>query len=117
MNFGQIFEEYYTIFRGQNSNIPVSGDREYETAVQLANNAIRKWDRADGVEWRELWTTALVDGSADLTTASGTTEYAAPTNMRKPPAFISVGTRTRVPLISAAKAQLYNGVSLSLIHI
>ena len=63
MNFSEIFEEYYTIFRGQNSNIPVSGDREYDTAIQLGNNAIRKWDRADGVEWKELRTTLIKDAA------------------------------------------------------
>jgi hypothetical protein len=111
MNFNEIFEEYYTIFRGQNSNVPAAGEREFETAVQLANNAIRKWDRADGVEWNELWTTAQLDGSGDLLTVADTTEYIAPSNMRKPPAFITIGTRSRVPVISAEKAQLYGNVS------
>lgn len=124
MEFDEIFEEYYTIFRGQATNIPDAGDREYDIALQLGNNAIRKWDRADGVEWKELRTTlsdnvtrvaALPDPSVEvagenLTVALQTT-YAAPSNMRKPPAFISVGSRARIKVVSPAEADRYGGVS------
>lgn len=124
MNFSEIFEEYYTIFRGQNSNIPVSGDREYDTAIQLGNNAIRKWDRADGVEWKELRTTLIKDAArialltpphtevaGDLLTVASQTAYAAPLNMRKPPGFITVGSRELIKVISPAQADQYGGVS------
>lgn len=124
MNFNDIFEEYYTIFRGQNSNIPVSGDREYDTAVQLGNNAIRKWDRADGVEWRELRTTLIEDAAriaalapghtevaGDLLTVASQTTYATPLNMRKPPGFISVGSQELIKVVSPAVANQYGGVS------
>lgn len=111
MTFEQIFEEYYTIFRGQNSNIPVSGDREYDTAIQLGNNAIRKWDRADGVEWKELRTTLQDAVDGDKLTVASQTEYAAPADMRKPPGFITVGTRGTVKVVSPAQADQYGGVS------
>lgn len=91
MNFEQIFAEYYTQYRGQATSLPTVGDREWDIAIQLANNAIRKWDRVDGVQWRELWTTAGVEDA--LTVAEGTTEYDF-SNMRKPPAFISLGNST-----------------------
>lgn len=123
MDFDEIFNEYYPIFRGQATNIPTSGDREYDIAKQLGNNAIRKWDRADGVEWKELRTTLIEDaariaaipGSTEtpgalLTVASQTT-YAAPSNMRKPPAFISVGSREKIKVVSPALADQYGGVS------
>lgn len=109
MNFKEILTEYYTIFRGTATKIPVEGDREYVLALNLANSAIRKWDRADGQLWRELWTTAVLDGSADLTTITGS-EYAAPNNMRKPPAFISVGGR-RLPVLQPHEAQNYSSLS------
>lgn len=124
MNFDAIFEEYYTIFRGQATNIPDAGDREYDIALQLGNNAIRKWDRADGVEWRELRTTlaedivriaALDPGHGETAgvavTVADQTTYAAPSNMRKPPAFITVGTREKVKVVSPAVADQYGGVS------
>lgn len=57
MNFDQIFAEYYALYRGQATSLPVFGDAEYGIAIQLANNAIRKWARADSEEWKELWTT------------------------------------------------------------
>lgn len=111
MNFDAIFEEYYTIFRGQNSNLPTTGDREYETAIQLGNNAIRKWDRADGVEWKELRRTLLAATTGVKLTSAGITAYAAPTDMRKPPAFISVGAKEKIKVVSPAVADQYGGVS------
>jgi hypothetical protein len=108
MDFDAIFAEYFPLFRGQASSIPTSGDAEYKIAMVLANNAIRKWDRADGTEWPELWETALVDGTGDTTTSSSTTEYAAPTNMRKPPAYVSLGSN-RLPVVNAADAGNFSG--------
>lgn len=109
MNFEAIFKEYYAIFRGQASNIPSPGEREHTVGLQLANNAIKKWDRADGTLWRELWTTAQVDGSGDLTVSAGSSEYSAPTNMRKPPAFVKLvnsdGGYTRVKVVDPHEIQ------------
>jgi hypothetical protein len=88
MTFAEIFAEYYANFRGQATNIPTYGDPEFTLATQLGNNSIRKWDRADGQLWRELITTASEDDSGDLLVSTGLFDYAAPTNMRKPPAFV-----------------------------
>lgn len=89
MTFDEIFREYYTLYRGQASKIPVFGDREYSTAIILANAAIKKWERADGILWKELFTTLADDGAQ--TVVAGTTEYEAPTNMMSPPSWISIG--------------------------
>lgn len=97
MNFEEINAEYYSIFRGQATSIPTftgNGSREYKLAIQLANNAIKKWERTDGVLWRELidtlqnQTTTVAPASSKVL-ISGTLTYTAPTNMRKPPAKVS----------------------------
>ena len=93
MTFEQIFQEYYTLFRGRATSFPVYGDREYAVAIQFANNAIRKWERADGQLWRELIDTAQKQTTAvwatnQRTIIGGQLDYTAPSNMRKPPAFI-----------------------------
>ena len=111
MNFTEIFTEYYSMYRGQGTSIPVFGDREYTVAIPLANNAIRKWDRADGSLWRELFVRATdqttVDwATADRTLVDGTVSYAAPTNMRKPPRkvfFYLSGDYFEVPVIEPEK--------------
>lgn len=110
MNFDAIFKEYYTLYRGQATSIPVFADPEYQIAIQLANNAIRKWARADGEEWRELWTSAKMDGSGDLLTTTDVS-YSAPSNMRKPPAFVYInGTPVRV--VSPMEGQSYGTTDL-----
>lgn len=90
MEFQDIFAEYFSQFRGQAVAIPVFGDREYTVGIYRCNAAIRKWDRTDGMLWREL-IARLQDQSIAImpvlskTIVSGTVSYAAPTNMRKPP--------------------------------
>lgn len=107
MEYQDVFAEYFTQYRGQATAIPVFGDREFTVAIYRANSAIRKWDRTDGVLWRELNVRAA---DQDITTfplvaksiVSGTVAYAAPTNMRKPPAevfFYSGGEYSSVPVI------------------
>ena len=95
MTFEDIFAEYFTQYRGQGTSIPVFGDREYTIGIHAANNAIRKWDRADGTLWNELYTRATdqsVDdwATANRTLATGTVSYACPTNMRKPPKSVFI---------------------------
>lgn len=93
MQFQDIFAEYFSQYRGQAVQIPVFGDREFTVAIYRCNSAIRKWDRTDGMLWRELITTA---GEQSLTAfplvaktvVGGTLSYPAPTNMRKPPAKV-----------------------------
>jgi hypothetical protein len=93
MDFTEIFAEYFSQFRAQGSSIPAFGAREYTTGIYLGNAAIRRWDRVDGVLWRELIVTASEQPTGNWATQyrsieAGTTEYPAPDNMRKPPAFV-----------------------------
>jgi len=88
--FSEIFQEYYTLFRGQDV-IPDSTDPEWKIALNLANTAIRTWDRADGTLWQELFTTATQEGET-ITLASGTSQYDGPSNMRIPAKGFRVGS-------------------------
>lgn len=87
--FNDIFPEYFTLYRGQATNIPGPSDPEYKIALQLANNSVRKWDRADGHEWNVLWTT-LSNTAIPRTIQTGVSSYAI-TDMRKPPKQITIG--------------------------
>lgn len=106
--FDDIFNEYYTLYRGQGTSIPSyasSNNREYITGIHLGNNAIKKWERADGILWRELTVKATDQNTTvwptnQRTLATGDVSYDAPTNMVKPPAFIQVGTaNARIPVV------------------
>jgi hypothetical protein len=93
MEYQDIFAEYFTQYRGQAVAIPVFGDREFTVGIYRCNNAIRKWDRTDGMLWRELSARATDQTTGDWATInrtilSGTLSYPAPTNMRKPPAEV-----------------------------
>jgi hypothetical protein len=87
MDYDAIFAEYYPLYRGQ-ASVPGSGDREYLLGIPMANNAIRKWDRADGVLWNELKTSAQVEQDGDLVVDTTATVYQGSDNMRKPPAKV-----------------------------
>lgn len=93
MEFQDIFAEYFSQYRGQAVQIPVFGDREFTVGIYRCNSAIRKWDRTDGMLWRELITTAGEQNTTIFpvvakTMVGGTLTYPAPTNMRKPPATV-----------------------------
>jgi len=88
--FSDVFPEYYALYRGQATNIPVWPSPEYKVGIQLANAAIKIWDRADGILWRELVTSLSAQKiitPAYINTLSGVST-AAPDNMRKPPAWV-----------------------------
>lgn len=82
--FNDIFPEYFTLYRGQATNIPNSTDPEYLIAIQLAKSSIRKWARADGVEWIVLWK----NFSTPIVIATNNYPIA---DMRKPPKQITIG--------------------------
>lgn len=113
VTFDDIFPEYFTLYRGQATNIPGASDPEYQIALQLANNAVRKWDRADGIEWNELWVNfADIDGSA---VSTGTSEYDIG-GMRKQPKsirFIGTTSSTERPVVPAEQADMYSEGSVA----
>lgn len=121
--FADIFEEYYSMFRGQATSIPTFTDREFKLGIRLANNSIKKWDRVDGTLWRELYTRATDQSTdnwatANRTISSGTVSYAAPINMRKPPKKVFLylgGDYQDVPVIDPDKlaglSELSNAVA------
>jgi len=116
MNFQDIFSEYYPLFRGQATNIPAYPDREYQMAVALGNNAIRKWDRVDGELWNELVTRAQDQSITILpvvakTIAASTVSYPAPTNMRKPPKEIWVFKNGQYNRLSVLESKNISGLS------
>lgn len=98
--FTEIFAEYYAIFRNRTTNLPAFGDREYTIAIHLGNEAIKKWARgAEAMLPRELIDlgsrqTTGVWPTVERTFDTGKLTHAMPTNMRKPPKFIRVGTGT-----------------------
>lgn len=81
-NFSEIFREYYTLYRGQATSIPAAGSAEWLIGVQLANNAIRKWDRSDANEWEELKVNWADDNTTLISSATHTYSLA---NIRKKP--------------------------------
>lgn len=98
--FSTVFQEYFGLFRGQASSIPTFGDREFNKAIIYGNNAIRKWNRADGTLWRELiklasQQTVGVWAALQRQLLSSTLLYTAPNNMRKPPAYVRIYQSTQ----------------------
>lgn len=119
MEYKDIFAEYFSQYRGQAVQIPVYGDREFTVGIYRCNNAIRKWDRTDGMLWRELIARA---SDQDLATfplvaknvVGGTVGYAAPSNMRKPPAEVWVyngGNYQRLEVIENSSISGINELS------
>lgn len=93
MQFQDIFQEYYGLFRGDNA-IPTVTDPEWALAVYAGNRAIRRWAHVDAEEWEELWTTAVTEGFSETyvgTDSSPTvTTYDCPSNMEKPGGFLQM---------------------------
>jgi hypothetical protein len=86
MDFQTIFNEYYVQYR-VDSDIPGTDDDEWAIAIQLANQAIRAWDRVDAVFWEELMAKAS-DSDADTTLVANQTAYGAPSDMRSPGGWV-----------------------------
>ena len=91
MDFQSIFQEYYGLFRGDNS-IPSTTDPEWALAVYAGNAAIRRWFNVDGEKWDVLWTMASEQGFSYTyagTSATPTiTTYTCPDNMAEPGGWI-----------------------------
>ena len=100
--FDDIFPEYFTLYRGQATNIPTAGDPEYAIALQLAKASTRKWARTDGMEWNVLWKNFSDGGVTPIVDATYT--YAV-SDMRKPPKQITIGG-SALPVIKPEQVDL-----------
>lgn len=78
MNYNEIFQAYYTLYRAESETPPVE-DEEYIVGMRLANESISRWLNYDNTLWEELYTTVLGSGSSITVTADS--QYDAPGDM------------------------------------
>jgi hypothetical protein len=113
MTFQDVYTGFYTRYLGDQLVTFDIADPEYAIAIQHYNTAVRRWENVDGVLWDELWTTlqASTQSSPVLvkTYTSGTTTYAAPTDMSEPGGYITLGGPTsptfRIPIVDSQDIQ------------
>lgn len=97
MQFDEIFEAYYTLYRAE-SETPDTSDDEYIVAMRLANEAIQRWANYDGTYWKELF------AQGTLSSVSGTNTYTAPSDMQEVGGFIKLGM-TSVRIVDPQEKQ------------
>jgi len=110
MEWSEIFETYYQLYRGE-ADTPTSTDDEYTIALGLSREAISRWANYDGTYWKELFTTAVDYGAETVTT--GTATYPAPEDMREAGGFVKLldangDTTFSYPIIEPQEAQSRN---------
>lgn len=116
MDYNAIFEAYYTQYRAE-ATVPNSSDDEYAIGIPLANEAINRWANYDNTMWNELFTSLQISGAGDLVVEQGTTEYAAPDDMKIPGGYVRIfdpttgSTVARVPIIEPHEAQFKGDMS------
>lgn len=117
MDFQSIFEEYYTLFRGD-SAVPPTTDPEWAIAVRYGNAALRRLEQVENEKWSWLWTTAVAEGESTTYTASSTiptvTTYDGPSTMLEPGGFINLvspdGKQSfKIDVIEPYQVQLQSG--------
>jgi hypothetical protein len=90
MNYDEIFQEYYRLYRAE-ATVPLSPDDEYTIGMSYANNAISRWENYDNTYWRELFTDSQENSTGGVVTiTAGTVDYAAPTAMREAGGLIRI---------------------------
>lgn len=104
-----LFKIYYGLYRTE-ADTPNSADDEYVIFNLLSAEAIQRWQNYDNTFWKELYQTAQLDGSADLTIETNTTEYQAPSNMQSAGGFLRLYdnnnvTQRRIPIVEPQDAQ------------
>lgn len=86
MDFDEIFEAYYNLYRAE-ATTPDNADDEYVIAMRLANEAITRWANYDNTYWNELFTTlqssTQVSPALVTTITTGTTTYTTPTDFKE----------------------------------
>jgi len=81
MTFDDVFNAFYRLYRAE-AEVPASTDDEYTIAMELANEAIRRWARYDNTYWKELFTT-LVDSGEGTTIVTDQVDYECPDDFRE----------------------------------
>lgn len=112
MTFQQLFDTYYTLYRGEDSP-PALTDPEGVIAMRLYNNALNRMAAMDDTKWNFLYTTlqssTQVSPTLVRTVTAATTSYVAPTDMAEPGgmyAFIdSDGNRHNYPIVQPHEVQ------------
>ncbi len=114
MNFQQIFNEYYTQFRGD-SAVPPMTDPEWAIAARYGNTALRRLENVDNEDWQWLWTNASDEGYSttyvNTSNVPTITTYDGPANMNKPGGWIKFthptnGTSFHIDVIDPYLVQL-----------
>lgn len=108
MDYDQIFQAYYSLYRAE-AEIPNSSEDEYIVGIPLANEAINRWANYDNTMWKELFSSLQLadDGDKVVTTLS---DYACPENMKTAGGFITIrdtdgATVRRYPILEPQDAQ------------
>lgn len=115
MNYDQIFQAMYTLYRAE-TPVPNSSDDEYIIGKILANEALNRWANYDATYWKELFDTNQNDGtsgSGGQTITTSDTTYSTPVNFREAGGFIKVkasngNTLRSIPIIEPQEAQFKN---------
>ncbi len=115
MTYDSIFAAYYTMYRAE-AQTPSTADDEYVIAMALANEAINRWANYDNTLWRELFSTLQTAATGTKTIVTGTTSYAAPTDMREAGGFIRIkdssgNTLRAYPILEPHEAQFKTDAS------
>jgi hypothetical protein len=108
MNYNEIFQQYYNLYRAE-ATTPDSTDDEYVIGMRFANDAIRRWASYDNTMWKELFGKSTDDGNGQTTTA-GTTDYDGPDDLRDLGGYIILrntdGTiNKRIPVLDPQQGQ------------
>lgn len=72
-------EDIARIYEGKNA-APDTTSKKWGVRTGLVNLGLRRWERAEGWMWNELWSTLDDAADGDKTIATGTTTYDAPSD-------------------------------------
>jgi len=111
MQFTELFEIFYTKFRGE-ENPPDNTDPEWQIAVRNYNDALQRLSNYDDTKWDFLYQTNQNGHSltGDKNTVISQTSYACPSDMYEVGGIVKVGT-VEYPVISPHLVQVQNSTT------